>query len=191
MRVRLGPNSTDEMAELGLQVLTKSLADAARIVQSFADREAQANVALGELRVKESPDNAEYQAFLGASYVDVDRYADAIPHLEAAIRLDERASGPHNDLATALMSQGRLPEALRQLQDKLLAGVPLPISGIGGIQDATDAIEFFLAGATTVQVGTQSFVDPDASGHIVRDLQARLAADGISDVRELVGALRV
>ena len=116
VRVRLGPNSTDEMAELGLQVLTKSLADTARIVQSFADREAQANVALGELRVKESPDNAEYQAFLGASYVDVDRYADAIPHLEAAIRLDERASGPHNDLATALMSQGRLPEALRQLQ---------------------------------------------------------------------------
>jgi len=42
-----------------------------------------------------------------------------------------------------------------------------------------------------VQVGTQSFVDPDASGHIVRDLQARLAADGISDVRELIGALRV
>jgi dihydroorotate dehydrogenase (NAD+) catalytic subunit len=66
----------------------------------------------------------------------------------------------------------------------------LPISGIGGIQDATDAIEFFLAGASTVQIGTQSFVDPDTSGHIVRDLAERLRADGISDVRELVGALR-
>ena len=62
--------------------------------------------------------------------------------------------------------------------------------GIGGIQDATDAIEFFLAGASTVQVGTQSFVDPDASGRIVRDLESRLRADGISDVQELVGALR-
>jgi dihydroorotate dehydrogenase len=41
-----------------------------------------------------------------------------------------------------------------------------------------------------VQIGTQSFVDPDASGHIVRDLVDRLRADGISDVRELVGALR-
>jgi dihydroorotate dehydrogenase (NAD+) catalytic subunit len=83
------------------------------------------------------------------------------------------------------------PIALRMVFQVHRAGVPLPISGIGGIQDATDAIEFFLAGATTVQVGTQSFVDPDASGHIVRDLQARLAADGISDVRELIGALRV
>ena len=59
-----------------------------------------------------------------------------------------------------------LPGAPRRL--------PLPISGIGGIQDATDAIEFFLAGASTVQVGTQSFVDPDASGRIVRDLESRL-----------------
>jgi dihydroorotate dehydrogenase len=41
-----------------------------------------------------------------------------------------------------------------------------------------------------VQIGTQSFVDPDASGRIVRDLETRLRADGISDVQELVGALR-
>ena len=62
------------------------------------------------------------------------------------------------------------PIALRMVYQVHRAGVPLPISGIGGIQDATDAIEFFLAGATTVQVGTQSFVDPDASGRIVREL---------------------
>jgi dihydroorotate dehydrogenase len=41
-----------------------------------------------------------------------------------------------------------------------------------------------------VQVGTQSFVDPDASGHIVRELAERLAADGVTDVREIVGALK-
>jgi dihydroorotate dehydrogenase (NAD+) catalytic subunit len=81
------------------------------------------------------------------------------------------------------------PIALRMVYQVRRAGVPLPISGIGGIQDATDAIEFFLAGASTVQVGTQSFIDPDASGGIVRQLAERLAADGISDVRELVGAL--
>ena len=63
------------------------------------------------------------------------------------------------------------PIALRMVYQVRRAGVPLPISGIGGIQDATDAIEFFLAGASTVQVGTQSFVDPDASGRIVRDLE--------------------
>jgi dihydroorotate dehydrogenase (NAD+) catalytic subunit len=82
------------------------------------------------------------------------------------------------------------PIALRMVFQVRKAGVPLPISGIGGIQDATDAIEFFLAGASTVQIGTQSFVDPDASGRIVRDLEVRLRADGITDVRELIGALR-
>jgi len=83
------------------------------------------------------------------------------------------------------------PIALRMVYQVRRAGIPLSISGIGGIQDATDAIEFFLAGASTVQIGTQSFVDPDASGRIVRDLEARLSADGIRDVRELVGALVV
>src|SRR5262249_19560879 len=83
------------------------------------------------------------------------------------------------------------PIALRMVHQVWRAGVPLPISGIGGIQDATDAIEFFLAGATTVQVGTQSFVDPDASGRIVRDLESQLAAEGVGDIREILGVLRV
>jgi dihydroorotate dehydrogenase (NAD+) catalytic subunit len=83
------------------------------------------------------------------------------------------------------------PIALRMVYQVRRAGVPLAISGIGGIADATDAIEFFLAGASTVQIGTQTFVDPDAAGRIVRDLEACLAADGVSDVRELVGALMV
>jgi tetratricopeptide (TPR) repeat protein len=116
VRVRLGPNSTDEMAELGLQVLTASLADAARLVQSFDDRDAQANVALGEMRVRDNPLSADYQGFLGKSYVEVERYADALPHLEAAVRLDPRASGAESDLGTALMALNRMPEALLHLQ---------------------------------------------------------------------------
>lgn len=83
------------------------------------------------------------------------------------------------------------PIALRMVYQVRRAGVPLPISGIGGIQDVTDVIEFFLAGASTVQIGTQSFVDPDASGRIVRDLTAHCQAEGITDVRELIGALKV
>ncbi|HYN10207.1 MAG TPA: tetratricopeptide repeat protein [Vicinamibacterales bacterium] len=112
VRVRLGPQSTDEMAELGLQVIPKSLTDAARLVQSFDDRAALANVALGELRVREAPNNAEYRAFLGSSYVEVGRSAEAIPHLEAALRLDARSAGAHSDLGTALLSQGRTADAL-------------------------------------------------------------------------------
>ncbi len=116
VRVRLGPNSTDEMAELGLQVLTASLADASRLVQSFVDHDAQANVALGELRVRENPQSAEYQMFLGKSYLEVDRHADALPHLEAAVRLDPKSPGAEGDLGTVLMALDRLPEAIAHLQ---------------------------------------------------------------------------
>jgi tetratricopeptide (TPR) repeat protein len=115
VRVRLGPNANDEMAELGLQVVTASVADAVRLVQSFDDRDAQANVALGEARVREQPGSAEYRAFLGKSYVEVGREADAIPHLEAAIRLDPKSAGAESDLGSAYLAQNRLPEALAHL----------------------------------------------------------------------------
>jgi dihydroorotate dehydrogenase (NAD+) catalytic subunit len=82
------------------------------------------------------------------------------------------------------------PIALRMVYQVHRAGVPLPISGIGGIQNGTDAVEFFLAGASTIQVGTQSFVDPAASERIVREVEDLCRRDGISDFRELIGALK-
>ena len=116
VRVKLGPRSVDEMAELGLQVLPKSTADAALLAQSFDDRDTLANVTVGEMKVSESPDDAASRLFLGAAYVEVGRFADAIPHLEAAIRLDERSATGHSDLGTALMAQGRAADGLRHLQ---------------------------------------------------------------------------
>jgi len=116
VRVRLGPKSTDEMAQLGLQLLPKSLADAARIVQDFDDRDVRATIELAQARVRENPNSAEDQAFLGASYVDADRYADAIPPLQAAIELDPRSAEARANLGTALLATGRTTEALAQLQ---------------------------------------------------------------------------
>jgi tetratricopeptide (TPR) repeat protein len=116
VRVRLGPRSVDEMAELGLQLMPKSTADAALLAQSFDDRDTLASVALGEMRVRESPDDAANRQFLGGAYVEVGRFADAIPHLEAAIRLDARSATAHSDLGTALMAQGRAADGLKHLQ---------------------------------------------------------------------------
>jgi Flp pilus assembly protein TadD len=116
VRVRLGPKSTDEMAQLALQVLPKSLADAAVLVQAFDDRDMRANIELGETRVRENPENAEEQAFLGASYLDAGRTADAVPHLEAAARLDPRLATARADLGTALMAEGQLAGALEHLR---------------------------------------------------------------------------
>ena len=54
---------------------------------------------------------------------------------------------------------------------------------------ATDAIEFLLAGATAVAIGTATFVNPTASTDIVAGLEAYLIENGISDVNELIGAV--
>jgi len=83
------------------------------------------------------------------------------------------------------------PIALRMVHQIHRAGIGLPISGIGGIQNATDVIEFLLAGASTVQVGTQSFIDPAASGEMVEGLREYCVTHAISDIRELTGALRL
>jgi dihydroorotate dehydrogenase (NAD+) catalytic subunit len=143
------------------------------------------------LWVKLTPNTADIVALAKAC---ADNGADALSIINtiSGMAIDVRTRRPK--IATVfggLSGPAIKPIALRMVFQVRKAGVPLPISGIGGIQDATDAIEFFLAGASTVQIGTQSFVDPDASGRIVRDLSARCAADGISDVRELVGALRL
>jgi len=114
-RVQLGPKSTDEMAELGLQVMPKSVADAALLARSFDERDVLANVALGQARVRQAPGEAESRTFLGGAYVEAGRFAEAIPQLEAAIRLDQASAQAHGDLGTALMAQGRLADALEHL----------------------------------------------------------------------------
>jgi dihydroorotate dehydrogenase (NAD+) catalytic subunit len=143
------------------------------------------------LWIKLTPNTSDIVALAKAC---ADNGADALSIINTitGMAIDARTRRPK--IATVfggLSGPAIKPIALRMVYQVRRAGVPLPISGIGGIQDATDAIEFFLAGASTVQVGTQSFVDPDASGRIVRDLQARMEHDGISDVGELVGALRL
>jgi dihydroorotate dehydrogenase (NAD+) catalytic subunit len=65
--------------------------------------------------------------------------------------------------------------------------VGLPIIGMGGIMNAEDAIEFILAGATAVAVGTANFVNPTAAADIVEGIKKYLVENGIEDVRQLVG----
>jgi len=67
--------------------------------------------------------------------------------------------------------------------------VHIPIIGMGGIADARDAMEFFLAGASAVQVGTSNFVHPDAAIRVLRGLESHLAERGVASIREVVGAL--
>ncbi len=80
------------------------------------------------------------------------------------------------------------PIALRMVREAYGA-VKIPIVGIGGIMNATDAIEFFLAGASAVQVGTANFVRPMAAMEIVEGIEAYCNANGVAKLSELTGAL--
>ena len=63
--------------------------------------------------------------------------------------------------------------------------------GLGGIATAHDALEFILAGATAIQVGTASFINPSAAQTIAEDMEAWMRAQGETDIRNLIGALKV
>ncbi|MBP6978837.1 MAG: dihydroorotate dehydrogenase [Bacteroidales bacterium] len=65
----------------------------------------------------------------------------------------------------------------------------LPIVGIGGIMNATDAIEFMLAGASAIQVGTATFIDPLAPVRIAEGIDEYLVRQGCRSVREIIGEL--
>ena len=80
------------------------------------------------------------------------------------------------------------PIALRMVW-QVARAVKVPVIGIGGIMSANDALEFILAGATAVQVGTASFVNPSAAQEIAEDMEQWLAARGIADIKSLIGAL--
>ena len=80
------------------------------------------------------------------------------------------------------------PIALRMVW-QVAKAVKLPIIGIGGIMNATDALEFILAGATAVQVGTASFINPGAAQQIAEEMESWLVANNVADIKSLIGAL--
>ena len=78
------------------------------------------------------------------------------------------------------------PIALRIVYDVARA-VRIPVVGCGGIRTAADAVEFLMAGAMAVQVGTATFANPRALLDIIEDLDAWLQGEGVTDVREIIG----
>lgn len=80
------------------------------------------------------------------------------------------------------------PVALRMVW-QVAKAVKIPVIGLGGIMTASDAIEFLLAGATAIQVGTANFIDPQISIKILQGIQDYLARHKMNSVKELTGAL--
>lgn len=82
------------------------------------------------------------------------------------------------------------PIALRMVWQTFKA-VNIPIIGLGGIMNATDAIEFFLAGATAIQIGTANFIDPAVAVKVIDGIDDYLERHHIKSVNDIIGKLKI
>ena len=80
------------------------------------------------------------------------------------------------------------PVALRMVY-QVAKAVKIPVVGLGGIMSATDAIEFLLAGASAVEIGTANFIDPNVTMKVVEGIEAYLDRHRFQSVRDIIGAL--
>ena len=80
------------------------------------------------------------------------------------------------------------PIALRMVW-QVAKAVKIPVVGLGGIMNATDAIEFFLAGASAIEIGTANFIDPTVTIKVIDGINDYLDRHGFKSIRDIVGAL--
>jgi dihydroorotate dehydrogenase (NAD+) catalytic subunit len=106
--------------------------------------------------------------------------------------IDWRRRGPCIGAATGGLSGPAIkPVALRMVWEIASALPGIPLIGIGGISTADDVLEFVVAGASAVQVGTANFVDPQSASRIVDALPSRLAEAKVARLADLVGTCSV
>ncbi|MCL4483839.1 MAG: dihydroorotate dehydrogenase [Bacteroidetes bacterium] len=82
------------------------------------------------------------------------------------------------------------PIALRMVW-QVSQAVKIPVVGLGGIMNATDAIEFFLAGASAIQVGTANFIDPLTTQHIILGINDYLERHKFKSIKDIIGCLQL
>lgn len=137
---------------------------------------------------------------LSPNVTDVVSIADAVAEAGAdAVSLINTLLGMAIDAGSRRPLLGRVvgglsgpaikPVALRMVWQVHRALPGLPVIGMGGIMDGTDAVEFMLAGASAVAVGTANFVDPDAAGRVVDGIREYCSLHGVARAADLVGAL--
>ena len=122
----------------------------------------------------------------------VDGGADALTLINTllGIAIDAESRRPVLSTITGGLSGPAIkPVALRMVW-QVSKAVDVPVVGLGGIMSPADAIEFLLAGASAIQVGTANFIDPAISGKIVEGIELYMHKNGVKDINELIGALQ-
>jgi dihydroorotate dehydrogenase (NAD+) catalytic subunit len=142
------------------------------------------------LIVKLSPNVTDIVAMARAV---ADSGADAISLINTLIgmAIDARTRRPRlANVIGGLSGPAVKPVALRMVW-QVASAVSIPVIGIGGISSSEDAVEFLLAGASAVQIGTANFYNPTASMEILSGLTAYLHEQGETSVRAIIGTLRL
>jgi len=117
--------------------------------------------------------------------------ADAVSLINTLIgmAIDHRSRRPAlANVIGGLSGPAIKPVALRMVY-QVAQTVSIPVIGIGGIETAEDVLEFMLAGATAVQIGTANFVNPRASEEVVQGLARYVVDQKLVSIREMIGAL--
>ncbi|MGC9293000.1 MAG: dihydroorotate dehydrogenase [Acidobacteriaceae bacterium] len=157
----------------------------------LSDLVAQAkSVSQRPLIVKLSP-NVTSIAQMARAAADAGADAVSLVNTFLALAIDANTRRPRLSNVTGGLSGPAIkPIALRMVWEAARA-VSIPIIGMGGITTAEDAIEFLLAGATAVEVGTASYADPRAVERIARGLRSWCIQHQVYEVRTLTGALQI
>jgi dihydroorotate dehydrogenase (NAD+) catalytic subunit len=138
------------------------------------------------LIVKLSP-NVTDIASIARAVVEAGADAVSLINTIPGMVIDLRARRPFLANRTGGLSGPAIrPIAVRMVYEVAQA-VDVPIVGIGGVTCAEDALQFLMAGATAVQVGTSTFVNPRTALEVVDGLAAFLAREGLDDIHEIIG----
>ena len=140
--------------------------------------------------MKLSPNVTDIRPFAKACE---DAGADAISAINTLVGMsvDVEKRRPHLRFVTGGLSGPAIkPIALRMVW-QAASEVKIPVVGIGGIANSRDALEFLIAGARAIQVGTANFYNPAASQQIARDLEDYCRSNKINDINEIIGSLGV
>jgi len=108
-----------------------------------------------------------------------------------AMSIDAERRKPLLSTVTGGMSGPAVkPIALRMVW-QVAKAVKIPVIGLGGIMNGRDAIEFLLAGASAIQIGTANFIDPAICEKVIKEIDEYLTRHHYSSVRDIIGALEV
>lgn len=142
------------------------------------------------LIVKLSP-NVTSVADIARSVVDAGADALSLINTLMGMAIDIEKKRPVLSINTGGLSGPAVkPVALRMVW-QVAQAVNVPVIGLGGIMNARDAIEFLLAGASAIQIGTANFIDPAVTVKVAKGINDYLDSHGYSSVSEIIGALEV